>query len=258
MTAAPPARPSALTVAAAPDEDGIIDAMGGRRAACTAAQLVNRLAPTAVVYEAVWRKRSLGLLSGRPFPIDEELAELSAATAPGPDLLAVDVACSEGLYGRHLAHAGAEVHLLDHSRPFLRKALRRCREEGVADRVVAVRALAQHLPYADGTVDIVVMGGSLNEIGDQRAALAEMARVLRPGGRLFLLSLVAAGRAGGQGLGTRLGQLLARPSGITFPTQAQTVAMLGPTMQLVGERLDGVVLRLSAVKRPTRTTAAPR
>lgn len=253
-----PIRPGVLTVAATPDEDGVIDAMAGRRALRTPAQLVNRLVPTTWIYESVWRVRSLGLLSGRPFPVAEELAELDAAVGAGPGTVAVDVACSEGLYGRHLAAQGAEVYLVDHSRPFLRKALHRCRKEGCLDRVTAVRALAQHLPFADGSVDAAVMGGSLNEIGDQRAAVAEMARILRPGGRLFLMSLVAATPGGTAGRGVRLGQALSGPSGIVFPTPAQTVALLGPDLRLVSERLDGVVLRLTAQRTGPGTPATPR
>lgn len=257
-SASPAFRPDVLTVPATPDADGIIDAMGGRRALRTPAQLVNRLVPTTWIYESLWRVRSLGLLSGRPFPVAEELAELDAAVRPGPGMVAVDVACSEGLYGRHLAAQGAAVYLVDHSRPFLRKALRRCRTEGSLERVTAVRALAQHLPFADGSVDAAVMGGSLNEIGDRLVAVAELARILRPGGRLFLMSLVAAVPGGTSSRGVRVGQALSGPSGIAFPTPAETVALLGPHLRLVSERLDGVVLRLTAERTPTGTPAALR
>jgi len=227
------------------DADGIIDAMGGRHALRNPAQLVNRLPLTARIYESLWRVRSLGLLSGRPFPVADELAELEAGVRPalGPGAVVADVAASEGLYGRHLAHCGAEVVFIEHAVPFLRRALRRCAAEGISDRVDAVRALAAHLPFEDDCMDAVVMGGSLNEIGDEAAALAEMVRVLRPGGRLFLMSLVpATSRI------ARLAQALAGPGGIRFPTAGRTVAWLGPSMRVIDERVDGVVLRLVAEK----------
>ncbi len=243
---------------ATPRADGIIDAMGTHRMARTPAQLLNRTAPVARGYEALWRTRALGLLAGRPLPIEEELAELLTAVSPvlpadvaagaraaGERPVVLDAACSEGLYGRHLAHHGAEVVLVDHSRAFLRSALRRCRAEGVAEHVTAVRAPVQHLPRPDTSVDAVVMGGSLNEIGDRVAAMAELVRVLRPGGRLFTMSLVpATGRVG------RAVQAALRCSGVTFPRRAETVALLGPSMRLVDERLDGIVLRLTAEKLP--------
>lgn len=231
--------------------DGIVDGMGGRRASFSPAQLVNRLTPTTWIYESLWRVRSLGLLAGRPFDIAEELAELQDAVGPALDGgrgLVLDVACSEGLYGRHLAAEGADVVLIDHSRPFLRKALRRCEAEGTIGQVDAVRALAAHLPFADGCADAAVMGGSLNEIGDEAAALAEMVRVLRPGGRLFLMSLVPGTTGRAKAL-----QAMAAPNGIRFPTAARTIAWLGGSMRLVSEHCDGVVLRVAAEKVPVDT-----
>ena len=233
--------------------DGILDAMAGRRPSRTAAQLLNRLAPVALLYERCWRVRSLSLLAGRPFPVAEELAELSTALAGAlrPGALVLDVACSEGLYGRHLAHAGADVALVDHSVAFLRRALARSEREGIGERVDAVRALAAHLPFADGVADAVVIGGSLNEIGDAGAALAEAVRVLRPGGRLFLMSLVPDRTMPG-----RLVQALTVPAGIRYPSAARTVGLLGPGARLLEERLDGVVLRLTAERTPERGVPA--
>lgn len=249
-----PARLAGFVGPVVRDDDGIIEAMAARHASWNPAQLVNRLPLTARLYESVWRVRSLGLLAGRPFPVGEELAELAAALQPALDGggVVLDVACSEGLYGRHLAHGGAEVVLIDHSRPFLRRALQRCAAEGIDGRVDAVRALAAHLPFADGSVDAAVMGGSLNEIGDEVAALAEMVRVLRPGGRLFCMSLVPADAGP-----ARLAQLLAAPNGIRFPTAARTVAWLGSSMRLVEERCDGIVLRITAEKLADRPSSGP-
>ena len=148
---------------------------------------------------------------------------------------------------------------LAHVEPLIRQAaasgartLQRCAAEGIDGRVDAVRALAAHLPFADGSVDAAVMGGSLNEIGDEAAALAEMVRVLRPGGRLFCMSLVPADAGP-----ARLAQLLAAPNGIRFPTAARTVAWLGSSMRLVEERCDGIVLRITAEKLADRPSSGP-
>ncbi len=242
-----PARLAGFVGPIARDEQGVIDAMAARRASLNPAQLLNRLPLTAQLYESVWRVRSLGLLAGRPFPIAEELAELAAAVQPAllRGGVVLDVACSEGLYGRHLAQRGAEVVFIDHSRAFLNRALRRCASLAIGDRVDAVRTLAAHLPFADGSVDAVVMGGSLNEIGDEAAAMAEMVRVLRPGGRLFCMSLIPA-----RSRRARLIQSLVGWSGIRFPTAARTVASLGASMRLVEEHCDGIVLRITAEKTP--------
>jgi SAM-dependent methyltransferase len=146
-------------------ELGVWHAIGRDRAARTIAQITNMAPIVPEMYEAIWRRRSLGLLSGRPFTIDEELAEMTAAIGEIDGGVVIDVGCSEGLYARHLARAGARVIAIDHSQGFLRRMLHRAAMSGV--HVAAVRALAQRLPVLDGHADAVVIGGSLNEIGDR-------------------------------------------------------------------------------------------
>jgi len=224
-----------------PWHDGVLDAMGGDRPHLSVAQLSNLVPLTPLVYERFWRVRSLGLLAGRPFPIEEELAELAAAVGEVTGGLVVDVAASEGLYGRHLAARGADVVMVDHSAPFARRARDRAAAELIADRVLPVRARAQRLPVRTGAADAAVMGGSLNEIGDLRGALAEMGRVVRPGGRIFTMSLVRASSTPGRLLQAALG-----PSGIVFPTVEETRSLFPPGVRIVEERLDGVALRITA------------
>jgi SAM-dependent methyltransferase len=48
---------------------------------------------------------------------------------------------------------------------------------------------AEHLPLPDGSVDVVTSNGVLNLVPDKRAALAEIHRVLRPGGRLQIADI---------------------------------------------------------------------
>ena len=58
--------------------------------------------------------------------------------------------------------------------------------------VELVEGDAQALPFADSSFDTAVCTLALNAIPDDRAAIAEMYRVLRPGGRLLLLGHVAS------------------------------------------------------------------
>ena len=71
------------------------------------------------------------------------------------------------------------------------------RAERVAARlaldVAFLRADAQDLQLADGTVDAAVSLNGLHCIPDPRAFVHELARVVRPGGRLFLVTLVRGG-----------------------------------------------------------------
>ncbi len=229
-------------------ELGVWQAMGRHRPARTAAQLTNVSFLVPGAYEALWRRRSLGLLSGRPFPVREEIAEMRAAIGDAEGALVVDVGCSEGLYARHLARVGANVIAIDHSRAFLRRLLHRAAISGV--HVAAVRALAQHLPVIDGHADAVVIGGSLNEIGDRAGALAEAARVLRPGGRLFVMSVTRADSAAGRVL-----QQSTRLAGIAFPTRAETLAGIEAAgFSIIDHRDDRVVARITA-ERPAPVPA---
>jgi SAM-dependent methyltransferase len=186
---------------------GIADLLGAGVWPGSPAQLTNYLPLTAWGYERLWRPRALSLLAGEPFGYDRELplvAGLSAAERGG---LCVDVACSNGLYARALerARAGAPGHTIgiDHSAPMLRQARAFARAAGLP--ISYVRASAQALPLADGGAAVLAMGGSLNEIGDADAALAELRRALAPAGRCVMMGLVRAATPAGRALQLALG-----------------------------------------------------
>lgn len=61
----------------------------------------------------------------------------------------------------------------------------RARERSVSN-IVATRGDARALPYSDGTFDAAYLAAVLGEVPDQRRALAELRRVLRPGGRFVV------------------------------------------------------------------------
>ncbi len=218
--------------------DGIWHALGPHRPRRNAAQLTNRVPVVSQLYEAVWRRRSLSLLSGRHFPVPEELSELATWLAPHPGQVVVDVGCSEGLYARRLARQGTLVLAVDHALGFLKAAQRRAAAAGVL--IAPVQALAQHLPILDGAADAFAMGGSLNELGDQAEAATELGRVVRPGGRGFSMSLVRGSTARGRALQSGLGV-----QGIDFPTPEATEQLFTAAgFGVVARRRDRVVLRL--------------
>jgi ubiquinone/menaquinone biosynthesis C-methylase UbiE len=94
--------------------------------------------------------------------------------------------------GRNLEFYPPEVRLtgVELSTAMLRQARDRAAESGRP--VTLAEADAQALPFADASFDTVVCTLSLCAIPDERAALGEMWRVLRPGGLLLLLDHVGS------------------------------------------------------------------
>jgi arsenite methyltransferase len=75
--------------------------------------------------------------------------------------------------------------------------LENARLEGVAERVEVKDGDARRLPFADGAFDVIVTPEVLHNIGnaaERDTAVREIARVLRPGGRLFLGDVRHTGR----------------------------------------------------------------
>jgi arsenite methyltransferase len=110
-----------------------------------------------------------------------------------PDGVALDVGSGPGIGTASLARAAGPDGLalgIDISEPMLARAVRN--EAG--PQVGFMRADAQRLPLRDNTVDAVVSTAVLQLIPNPAAALAEMARVLRPGGRLAIM-VPTVGRA---------------------------------------------------------------
>jgi ubiquinone/menaquinone biosynthesis C-methylase UbiE len=77
------------------------------------------------------------------------------------------------------------VEIFDLQQEFLDHVMRRAAEAGL-ENVVPTRGDATALPYEDESMDAVVLTAVLGEIPDPAAALAEIRRVLRPGGRLVV------------------------------------------------------------------------
>ena len=103
-----------------------------------------------------------------------------------PGGIALDVGAGPGSVTPSLARAAGPDGLalgVDISGPMLARAVRA--EAG--PQVGFLRADAQRLPLRDQTVDAVVSIAALQLIPDPTAALSEIARVLRPGGRLALM-----------------------------------------------------------------------
>jgi ubiquinone/menaquinone biosynthesis C-methylase UbiE len=207
-----------------PITGGILDLLS-ESLALTAAQRSNFLWPTTAFYEQVWRIRSLSFLAGEPFSVDREVAIINRWLRPERGGLFVDVGTSHGLYARNIANrlrqsgATGTIIALDIAMPMLQRARELVTQKGYTT-IDLVRARGQALPVADGSVAGVVNGGTFNEMGQQAVALAEVRRVLAPGGCFVCMSLVA----GATRAGRTMQRALDRSAGLLFPTVAETNA----------------------------------
>lgn len=94
----------------------------------------------------------------------------------------LDAGCGPGLYLAELLERGAVASGFDASAPMVDLARKR-----VAGRADVLQArLGDELPYVDGAFDRVVCALAIHYVDDRRAALAELYRVLTPGGVLVL------------------------------------------------------------------------
>ena len=111
-----------------------------------------------------------------------------AITRPRPGERILDVATGSGDLALALCRRtqpGGEVWISDINRRMLDRGRDRLLDAGLTVR--AVQCDAERLPFAPGTFDCVTVGFGLRNMTRKDAALAEMTRVLKPGGRLVVL-----------------------------------------------------------------------
>jgi demethylmenaquinone methyltransferase/2-methoxy-6-polyprenyl-1,4-benzoquinol methylase len=110
----------------------------------------------------------------------------------GPRERALDIGAGTGDLTIGLLRASdpsSTVTALDLAPRMLAIAARRLRASGLERRALPAVGNAESLPLPDASVERIVSGFTLRNIGDLPRALREMHRVLRPGGRVVLLEL---------------------------------------------------------------------
>ncbi len=170
--------------------NNIIDLLGDEHEAMTWAQSSNHWKVTAAIYEDIWRKRSLSILTGEDFPIQKEKELLIDWLNPEPGYLYMDIGCSTALYGRLVKkdELDCEVVSLDFSKQMLEEA--RLKAEIEKTDLYLLRADARYLPFFGATFDGLMMGGTLNELTDPLKVLYEARRVIKKDGAFFMMHLV--------------------------------------------------------------------
>lgn len=170
----------------------VIDFLGNDAVSMSWAQSSNHWKLTASIYEEIWRKRSLSILTGEEFPIQKEKELLIEWLNPQPGRRYLDIGCSTALYARlaKKAQPECEVIALDFSKQMLDEA--RLKAEADQANLYLLRADARHLPFYGATFDGLMMGGTLNELTDPIKVMYEARRVAKKDSIFFMMHLVKA------------------------------------------------------------------
>jgi demethylmenaquinone methyltransferase/2-methoxy-6-polyprenyl-1,4-benzoquinol methylase len=134
--------------------------------------MFDRIAP---VYDAMNRVMTAGL--------DRRWRAQTAAAVVRPGDRVLDACCGTGDLALACARAGGRVTGVD----FSERMLARARAKSSA--VEWVQGDALELPFADGSFDAASVGFGVRNLDDLSRGLAELRRVLRPGGRLGVLEI---------------------------------------------------------------------
>ncbi len=145
----------------------------GRLTSDEVRRMFDAIAP---VYDAMNRVMTVGL--------DLRWRRLAAEAAVRPGDRVLDACCGTGDLALADARAGGRVTGVDFSERMLERARRKSSE------IEWVRGDALALPFAAGEFDATTVGFGIRNLADLEAGVAELRRVLRPGGRLAVLEIV--------------------------------------------------------------------
>ncbi len=170
---------------------------------------VGRFDEWASTYDRHWMQRWLFT------PVQQVVLDLAAAEVPAPKAI-LDVGCGTGrlLRAAHQRFPSARLEGVDAAEGMVEEARRAAGDAPVHFQ----QAFAEALPFPDASFDVVVSTLTFHHWSDQRRGVAEVARVLAPGGRWIIADFIATGPFG----------LFARMIGAhQFPSRDLFDAMLG-------------------------------
>ncbi len=167
-TLEPLASASSLEVAPPPGSGAMFDRIASRY------DFLNRVLSLGI--DHAWRRRAARSLVFPPGTASPVILDLATGTA--------DVAIAVAR-----AHPQASVRGTDPSRNMLAIGTEKLRARGLSDRVSLSVGDAQAIELGDATVDAITIAFGIRNVPDRARALAEMARVMRPGGTVAILEL---------------------------------------------------------------------
>lgn len=119
-------------------------------------------------------------------PSHKRIVRLLSRENSSGNMRILDVGCGTGKLAHRLVSACDRTHVtgIDLCEPMLHVARQRAANE---PRISLCAGDSEHLPFADSSFDYVTCCNSFHHYPNQPAAVREMQRVLKPGGKLFLI-----------------------------------------------------------------------
>lgn len=223
---------------------GYLDVLGGSPPPVrTVSQRMMRTRVYSAGYQAL-RPLGFRIASGlKSGGRDVDRARVAAWLRLRSDSVVLDVGCGPGNFTGWFGSRVEEGLAIgvDASAAMLRRAVR----DNSGPTVAYLRGDAEDLPIADGAVDAVCCLAALYLINDPFQAIAEMHRVLKPGGRMVMLTTVLP-----RGVGSRLGgTVLQRATGLRWFDRREVTAFVGGLGFVdVIQRIDGVTQTIVATR----------
>ena len=143
------------------------------------------------IYKYMWSARSAELLARLDQTLNPRSPSMLYDVAAGLGVTAsskvLDVGCGLGTHSCGLAaRCGCAVVGLDLAETNLKLARARTRKEGLSDLVAYQRGDIQDMPFGDAVFDLIWCRDMLVHVHRLQQALAECARVLKPGGAMIV------------------------------------------------------------------------
>lgn len=169
-----------------------------------------------------------------------DLRRLSDWLADDGQARVLDVGCGAGHASFTAAPRVAEVTAYDLSEGMLTVVAQEAEKRGLAN-IRCVQGPAEALPFDDNQFDIVISRYSAHHWHDMQAAMIEIRRVLKPGGRFMMMDIASPGRPI-LDIWLQTIEMLRDPSHIRNYSQGEWLAMVNQrgmvVDRLVGDRLQ--------------------
>jgi SAM-dependent methyltransferase len=222
------------------ERDGYLDLLEEDLASTGPTQRLMLTRAVPAIYERYWRPALGRIAKGITGPgMADEIQIAGELLDLAPGKVVLDVACGPGNFSRAFA-VGVDpdglVVGIDASPTMLARGAAELQGSGVAT-VALLRGDATSMPFADASFDGACCFAALHLFDDPFAALDEMRRVLRPGGRIAILTSVRRGA-----MPSPLAPLVGWLSGMRiFGPDEITQALTGRGFDAVTRRLAGGV-----------------